>query len=104
MKNESQDLKKPLVTYGDPLDSILKDLCDAVEADYYSIDFTEKDWYYQHSWTMQDQIDFKNQLIKKIKNNKKFYSSIVDTSSDRAINKNLEMFLFTYGWKFKKEN
>ena len=66
------------------------------------MDFAENDWYFKHTWTMQDQLNFKNKLVKKIKNNKKFYSNIISVKSDKDINTGVEMFLFTYGWKFKE--
>jgi hypothetical protein len=101
MKEETEGLK-PLKEYGASLDSVLKDLCEAVGADYYTMDFAENDWYFKHTWTMQDQLNFKNKLVKKIKNNKKFYSNIISVKSDKDINTGVEMFLFTYGWKFKE--
>jgi hypothetical protein len=104
MKDEGLTIKKPLTTYGEPLDSVLKDLCEAINVDYTTVDFTENDWFLKHTWSFEDHINFKNQLIKKIKKNKKFYSSLINVTTDRNINHSVEMFLFTYGWKFNKEN
>lgn len=104
MKEEGLTVRKPLKEYGEPLDSILKDLCEAVNTDYYNMDFTENDWFLKHTWSFQDQINFKNKLINKIKKNKKFYSSMLNVSTDRKIEQSVEMFLFTYGWKYQNKN
>jgi hypothetical protein len=101
MTKEKQGLLKPLKEYGEPLDSILKDLCEAVNADYYTMDFSENDWYLSHTWSLADQKKFEEKLYTKVKKNPKLYSSLVNVSSSKKIKSSIQMFLFTYGWKYQ---
>jgi hypothetical protein len=100
MKEETQSLKKPLKQYGDPLDSVLKDLCEAVGADYYTIDFEKSDWYYKHNWTFKQEAIFVKELTSKVKENPKFYRELFDVKNNRKTKQSIEMFLFNYGWKY----
>lgn len=101
MEKESQGLLKPLKEYGEPLDSILKDLCEAVGANYYTMDFSENDWYMSYTWSFEDQKKFEEKLYTKIKKNPKLYSSLFLVSSGKKIKSSIQMFLFTYGWKYQ---
>lgn len=100
MKEETQSLKKPLKQYGDPLDSVLKDLCEAVGADYYTTDFEENDWYHKHNWTFKDEAKFTEHLLDKVKKNPKFYRDLFNVQNNRKTKQSIEMFLFNYGWKY----
>jgi hypothetical protein len=101
MTKEKQGLLKPLKEYGEPLDSILKDLCEAVNADYYTMDFSQNDWYLSHTWSLADQKKFEEKLYTKVKKNPKLYSSLLHVSSSKKIKNSIQMFLFTYGWKYQ---
>lgn len=101
MKSEEELIIKT-TKYGEPLNSILNDMCKAVNIKLDDVDFTQEDWYLQNSWTMQQEKSFANELFKKVKSNKKLYSKVFKTSTDRSIKHSIEMFLFTYGWKYKK--
>lgn len=83
------------------LERILKKLCEAVGADYDSIDFTEKDWYLKHQWSVAEEKQFRESLIKDIKQNEKIYSGFIDTKAPKKKLENaINMFLVTYGWSY----
>lgn len=95
---ESETVK---TNFGQPLDSLLEDLCNEVGASIGDVDFTIEDWYLQHSWTIKDEKAFAKKIINKIKKDKKFYSAIFDVSTEKRIKDSVEMFLYTYGWNYK---
>lgn len=96
-------MTKETQKFEEPLDSIIRDLCDAVNANYDEIDFNEDDWYNKHSWTMAEEYAFENKLIGKVSTNKELYGSLFNTFSKKSIEKGVKMFLLTYGWKYLTE-
>lgn len=86
------------------LEPILKEMCKRVNVKYSDVDFTTSDWYTKHSWTEEEEDDFKVWLSEWIKNNKKDAKLL--WSSHRFTKKNRQGmaagFAFNYGWKYKK--
>jgi hypothetical protein len=76
------------------LATILRKQCEAVGADYYSIDFKADKWYELYSWTEKEELDFS-----------KWLTGFLKRRGDRMQRKNPEKYiawwLLCYGWKKK---
>lgn len=87
--------------YGPGLIKVLKEMCSRVGADSDSMNFQEEKWFYKHTWTRDEEVDFENWLT---------------TNKDPEINRDLglskakyfrkrqvAMFMLNYGWKLTIE-
>lgn len=75
-------------------------MCSRVGADYDSINFKENNWYYKHSWTRDEEIEFEEWLRD---------TKDKDIIKDLGLNaktrreKQVRWFVTCYGWKLEGE-
>lgn len=87
------------------LKRVLNKMCEKVGVDYESIDFTETDWYLKHKWSVNEEKEFKEELIKDIQKNKKLYKGFIDNPiSKNRLEKAISSFLLCYGWAYNDVN
>jgi len=91
-------LEQPADKHGfNPIVSeIFKKLCSYVNANYDEIDFSS-DWYEEHEWTNDNEIDFEKWLTVYFNNNKEARKAF--NVSANNISDVVERFVFDFGWK-----
>lgn len=69
------------------------------------IDFTDKEWFTKHKWTVREELDFKDWLIEFIENNPEVIDEMeAEGIVRRDIREMAIDFVIFYGWDFKKSN
>lgn len=76
-------------------------MCEYVNADFDSIDFSKQEWYYEHLWTDEQQNEFKAWMIDYLKKNKEArYELLANSTANKTrIEKAVNEFIFNYGWE-----
>jgi len=89
----------------EPLKTILEKMCEAVNADYNTLDFKSPDWYTSYEWTEEEESKFKNWFVSYLQKNAQArnYFMRTPTKSKETLRKVANEFVFNYGWKYKKE-
>ena len=76
-------------------DKCLKEMFKRVGLEYPNKELTSQDdWYHKHTWTTEQDNDFRAWLTKAVKNDNKFYSA-------RQIESQVELFLLQWGWRIE---
>ena len=71
----------------------LKEMFSRVGEKYPNEELTSQDdWFYQHTWTVEEEDDFKDWMSKFLKKRHKYWSK-------RTIELEVCMFLLNWGWK-----
>jgi len=85
------------------IEIILKEMCNRVNVDFSTINFKE-DWYLQHNWSIEDELDFKDWLISYLKENKdiRLELNIINIRKDN-LEKFANFFIFNYGWRLNND-
>lgn len=90
---------------GKHLTIILTEMCKRVNVKFEDVDFKEKEWFMKHSWTEEEQDDFKKWLVDYWYSNKEARKEMLSSGGIRRTKKKLKdiaaWFLLDYGWKIK---
>ena len=86
------------------LDKILKEMCGRVGAIHKDINFKENDWFLRYSWTQKQEDSFKDWLKKQLNKNKRMRTSLMAHPYKSNIDKFVDHFCFSFGWKIKEED
>lgn len=90
-----EKMNKSLIT-------VLKKMCNIVNADFNKIDFKKDRWYHEYSWTEKEEKNFRKWLSKFIYDNKKAREDLTHCrKNQKDIKIFVNIFLFNYGWKTK---
>jgi len=82
---------------------ILLKMCVVVGANFYKLDTSRKDWFFEYEWTQEQQDDFidfvadylyKNKIALRLLTNSPLYGK-------KRCRKVASEFIFNYGWKLK---
>ena len=86
------------------LQTILKEMCKRVDADFESIDFRKDNWYWEYTWTQDQENSFSEWLFEYLMHNKKAREEIMTNpcKDKMRIHDAVMWFLVAYGWKVKK--
>ncbi len=79
---------------------ILAEMCKRVGVDEKTFDFNQKNWFWQHEWTQEQEDDFRKWLGKFLKKHK-----YVGVGKKRGMDwgyYEAGKILFNYGWKIKR--
>jgi len=90
--------------FSKPLVVILKKMCKFVGADYKKMDFHKDDWYWDYTWTKEEEGKFADWMVKYLMENKKarkMFSGVIRTKNQ--IKEATNMFIFNYGWKVSED-
>lgn len=83
------------------LDAVLDKMCEVVGAE--DVDFNAQNWFWQHSWTQEQEDEFKDWLTDYLRNRA---AQVELMSYPRGAKKDrklfAEAFIWNYGWKEKK--
>jgi hypothetical protein len=64
----------------------------------------EKNWFYRHEWTEEEQDDYKKWLINYLFKNKVACKNICGTTTSKLmLKRGANMHMLNYGWKFKEK-
>jgi len=85
------------------LSKILKEMCRRVRTNFDSINFKKRDWYLKKEWTIKEEEKFNKWLVKYLSKNIKARQELMTIPSKSKIflQKFVETFSFSYGWKIK---
>lgn len=80
---------------------ILEEMCSRVEAK--NVDFKKKDWFWEKSWSEDEQEDFRKWMVEYLMENKEARLELM--RYPRKIKKNIDrftkIFVLNFGWKTK---
>jgi hypothetical protein len=75
-------------------------LCDAVNIDR-KFDFEQKDWYFKHSWSDDQEFEFANRLLDHVFENKKIYKGEIPfLNNKKMLKKQIYNSTVLSGWKY----
>ena len=77
-------------------------MCEFVGVDFDTINFKDEDWYLQQSWTAEQEEEFRLWMIGYLKRNKKA-RVVLYGNSVLNLEKQVNSFIFNYGWKKDNE-
>jgi hypothetical protein len=81
-------------------------MCDIADVDYYSIDFQSDGWYSKHTWSKNEEYDFKVWFYEYLRDNKEARKEIMNYPSTKS--KNIEeavsFFVSMYGFVTRKDD
>lgn len=81
---------------------ILRKMHEVINKDFEETDFANRYWYWRHSWTVDQEIEFKTWLVKYLKSNKearKEICSFTSLTSKDYLENVAQQFTSNYGWK-----
>ena len=84
-----------------PINYVLRKMCQSVDVDWKKVDFQERDWYWKHTWTIEDQNEFKTWLSDLLYTDTKVRNQIMQhpIRNKTICRKTADWFVFQYGWK-----
>lgn len=87
----------------DPLEIILRKMCEFVGTTYESINFKSNDWYLRYEWTIEQENQFKDWLYTYMKSNNHARTELMqfNINTKPYILKWIDSFMCNYGWKTK---
>jgi hypothetical protein len=91
--------------FSEELTHILSEMCAWVGANPEKIDFKNPNWYWEYSWTREQQDDFRKWLANYLYTNTKARNAIMNfpRKNKKYCEKTAFEFILWYGWK-EKEN
>ena len=83
---------------------ILSEMCNKVGTNLDEIDVTEDFWFTKHTWTTQEEDDFKEWMLKFITGNYPLFKEtfVNPKSNKKRLKRQIDQFLWNYGWKYKE--
>ena len=93
-----------LTDMNESLQTILTKMCEVVGTDPTVIDFKEKDWFLKHTWTEEQEENFKKWFVNFLKTNSKARQQLLEhpNATKKILEKAATEFVFNYGWKYEK--
>lgn len=91
--------------FSESLQTVLKEMCNRVGADYDSIDFSNELWYSKYEWTIQEEKQFEKWMIDYLYKNTKARKELMNCSylkKKSYLEKVAREFTFQYGWSLSK--
>jgi hypothetical protein len=89
----------------DNLKKIFEELAKRVGSSLEEINFDDKNWFEKHTWTVEEELNYKNWLIEFMENNPDVIEDLVKEGLlRRDINNMATDFVIFYGWNYKKNN
>lgn len=84
---------------------ILKKMCEMVDADYTTIDFTAPTWFWLYEWTTDQENEFKEWMYNYLKGSGEARKTVMEfpTINKVRIIKVCDEFVNQFGWKIKTE-
>ena len=79
--------------------------CEIANIDFNKIDFKSKDWFNEHTWTSENESEFKKWAIEYLKNNikaRRELCAIPSIKSNKALEKWFSLWNLMYGFKIIK--
>ena len=89
------------------LEIILREMCRRVGADFEKINFKEKGWFKNYSWSIDSEKAFKEWLITSLLENKETRKALLGTTAKLTKRKAKDaaaFFVFNYGWRYLQTN
>ena len=99
MTNQKED------KHEDALEYIFREMCSRVGADFDKLDMEKEDWADDHSWKIEDEIEFQVWLYNHLSNNPialEAVSELPYINSDKVA-KIVRNFCLFYGWAIESE-
>jgi hypothetical protein len=96
---------KDVFTLEDPLYTVLNKMCEVVGTSIGKVNFNEDKWYSKYSWTQKQEDEFQKWFVDYLYNNykaRKHFLTMPTRRNKKYITKAVRMWLFQYGWKYKK--
>jgi hypothetical protein len=94
-------MSRSINNFGEHLQVVLRKACEMVGADPEKIDFGEKDWYYSHSWTKDEEDGFvkwmTDYLYKKVSARRELMS--LSARNKERCRKAAQQFASFYLWR-----
>ena len=84
------------------LEVILRKMCRMVGANYNSMNFKESNWFHKHSWTEEEESEFKKWLIKYFNDHVEARHALMKFPLKKYVKESAQSFIFNYGWKLKE--
>lgn len=83
------------------LETIVKEMCNRVGADFSTMDFKKERWFWDYSWSQTEQEDFKQWLIRflSVRKNREDILRNPRLGDKKTINNLADVFLLQFGWK-----
>jgi hypothetical protein len=89
----------------DNLKTVFEELAKRVGASLEDINFEDKNWFEKYTWTVQEEMSYKDWLIEFMKNNPEVIEDLVKEGLLRRDIENMAIdFVIFYGWNYKKNN
>jgi len=91
-------------TIAPELEPILRKMCEMVNVPYEKVDFTKERWFHDHTWTAEQEKEFKEWLAKYMFNSQAARVALSYCRKDMtSCEQFAEMFAFNYGWKVLRD-
>jgi len=87
----------------DELKIILRKMCESVGADFDTIDFNKKDWFWDHEWTAEQEEEFRKWLLQHLKKLPMKRFRQLYSSGKYQLEKKVMWFCMMYAWKIKQQ-
>jgi hypothetical protein len=87
------------------IDEVISKMCTYVGVDSATIDTTKTRWFSKHSWTIEQEEDFKQWLYTQLRSNRPYRLALLNfpnRSEKSYLKRVVEQFVFSYGWKIKE--
>lgn len=87
--------------FDEHIQEVLSKMCEMVGTKIEDIDFNDEEWYYTHTWTDNQQEEFKKWLVDYLhkKHSARKLLTMVRTKDKKLLEKAASSFIFNYGWK-----
>jgi len=85
------------------IQTVLKEQCRRVGADFEKMDFGNKDWFWEYKWTLEEEKDFEKWLVDHWITSKESRLAMVEgfTAKKSRLQEAAREWCFLYGWKYK---
>jgi len=82
---------------------ILNKMCEVVGTNIDAIDTSKEHWFWEHTWSEEEQKEFQEWMIDYLFTNKEARLELMTYPSrvKEKIKQCVNMFIFNYGWKLK---
>ena len=84
---------------------ILREMCKRVNADIFKIDFGSNNWFWDYSWTKEEESDFREWLSRYLYESKAARNEILRTNwkNLKHCKEAANFFVWNHGWKTKEQ-
>jgi hypothetical protein len=87
------------------LETILRKMFELVNANYDTFDFTQDNWYWEYTWTPEQEKIFHTWLYGYMRLNTQARNELmsININTKKNVTDFVNNFIFTYGWKTTEE-